>query len=191
MGRFRGALSVTICKTPEGAPLEASGVFMPLIQFFSFHARSFRNSSCSKPLDRGVLRDVDKFDFHHSRPVAQLLGSHVVGKNGWCAPPAVIQHSTPVVRSGIARHITRATGRFGMGMIGLTASISCTMRAQSAAHVDEARDNALASLAFKDETGGILFVHADAEGSVSMRGRPDATDGRPRAYARRGNIPAP
>ena len=33
-------------------------------------------------LDRGVLRDVDKFDFHHSRPVAQLLGSHVVGKNG-------------------------------------------------------------------------------------------------------------
>ena len=35
-----------------------------------------------QPLDRGVLRDVDEFNFHHSCPVTQLLGSHVVGKDG-------------------------------------------------------------------------------------------------------------
>ena len=128
-------------------------------------------------LDRGVLRDVDKFDFHHSRPVAQLLGSHVVGKNGVvCAAssdPAFdagreIGHRAP--HNAGDRQVRHGHDRLdGLNIL--------HDEAQSAAHVDEACDNALASLAFKDETSGILFVHADAE-EVRLDARTARCNGR-------------
>lgn len=53
-------------------------------------------------------------------PVAHLLGGNVIAQHGVVCAAAVIQHSTPVVREGSACHMTRATGRLGISMIGLT-----------------------------------------------------------------------
>ena len=113
-------------------------------------------------IDRGVLRDVDELDFHHPRPVAQLLGGHVVGKDGVmcaaCGDPAF--HARGEAGHGSPHDSCDRQVRHGKNQLyGLDVLHD---EAESAAHVNKAHNDGLAELSFKDKSDGVFFIHADA-----------------------------
>ncbi len=136
-------------------------------------------------------RRCERYSMSMMRAQSRICSAvHVIGQDGVVCAAGGDQHSTPVVRFGMAFHITRATGRFGMGMMGFTASISCTMRRRRPPMSIRLTTDGLTGLALEDQTGGILLVHADAQrmGLDSRTGAGKAS-GRPRACVRRGCIP--